>query len=85
MRPGARNIVASPVNKTTEFKMKNKCESCRRSKSRTFTVVILFFFEGNKMHLALEINSTDLQESGGQSSQLPEANEGSEAEPPTLR
>jgi len=26
--------------------MKNKCESCERSKSRTFTAVILFFFEG---------------------------------------
>jgi len=28
----------------TEFEMKNKCESYRRSKSRTFTVVILFVF-----------------------------------------
>jgi len=58
MCPGARNIVASPSTKTTEFEMKNKCE---RSKSRTFATVILFLFEGNKMHLALEINSTDLQ------------------------
>jgi len=41
--------------------MKNKCESCGRSKSRTFTVVILFFFEGNKTHLALEMNLTNLQ------------------------
>jgi len=28
--------------------MKNKCESCGRSKSRIFTAVILLFFEGNK-------------------------------------
>jgi len=27
--------------------MKNKCESCGRSKSRTFTDVILFYFEDN--------------------------------------
>jgi len=39
--------------------MKNKCESWR-GKSKTFTVVI-FFFEGNKTHLALEMNSINLQ------------------------
>jgi len=27
-----------------------------RSKNRTFTVVILFFFEGNKMHFPPEVN-----------------------------
>jgi len=34
-------------------------QKCRRSKSRTFTVVILFLFEGNKTHFSLKINSTD--------------------------
>jgi len=48
--------------KAIEFEMKNKCESCGRSKSRTFTVtVVILFFESNKMHLALEMNSTNLQ------------------------
>jgi len=31
-----------------------------RSKDRTFAVVIWFFFERNKMHLALETISTKL-------------------------
>jgi len=38
-------FLRSPSTKTTEFEMKNKCESCERSK--TFTVVILFFLRGN--------------------------------------
>jgi len=49
MRLVAKNILAPISTKTTEFEMKNKCES----KSRAFIVVILFFFEGNKMHLAV--------------------------------
>jgi len=27
-------------------------KKCRRSKNRTFAVVILFFFEGNKTHFS---------------------------------
>jgi len=56
--PWGKNILAPTVNKTIEFKMKNKCE---RSKSRTFTVVISLSFEGNKMQLVQEMNSTNLQ------------------------
>jgi len=48
--------------------MKNKCESCRKSKSRTFNVVFLFIFEDNKAHLALEMNLTNLQYGGKASS-----------------
>jgi len=42
-----------------EFKVKNRCKKCERSKSRTFTVVI-FLFEGNKLHYMLETNRTKL-------------------------
>jgi len=58
---GARNILAPSSTKTTKFEMKNQCKTCGRSKSTTFTVVILFFFEGNKTRLAQEMNSKDLQ------------------------
>jgi len=35
-------------------------QKCGKSKNKTFTVVILFFFEGNKTHLAIEMNPTKL-------------------------
>jgi len=53
LRPWQEIFLRPPSTKTSEFEMNNKCESCGRSKSRTFTAVILFFFEGNKTHLAL--------------------------------
>jgi len=75
--------------------MKNKCESCGRSKSRTFTAVtLLSVFESNKTHLALEMNSTNkfaiVNRSNnvgfwGRSPQPPGVNGGSGAEHPMLR
>jgi len=40
--------------------MKNRRKSSEEAKAEHFTVVILFYFEGNKPHLALETNSTKL-------------------------
>jgi len=52
--------------------MKNKCESCGRSKSRTFTVVILLFFEGNKTHFSVK-NKLDRLAIVGKSNNVPTA------------
>jgi len=68
-------------------------QKCERSKGRAFAVVTWFFFERNKMHLALETNSIRVVIAGGnnnaggwgRSPQPPEANGGSEAESPTLK
>jgi len=35
-------------------------QKCEKSKSRAFTIVILFRSEGSKMHLILETNCTKL-------------------------
>jgi len=45
--------------KLQRLKLK-KVRKCGRSKNRTFSVVILSVFEGNKTHLELEMNSTRL-------------------------
>jgi len=78
--------------KTTEFEVKIGAK-CGRIKNRTFTVVILFFFEGNKTYLALEMNFDNVVIVGGsnnagvleRSPQPPEANGGFEQDPPMLR
>jgi len=56
----AKNIHAPPVNKNYRSWSEKYVQKCGRSKNRTFTVVILFFFEGIKAHFALEMNSTKL-------------------------
>jgi len=38
--------------------VKNKRKSAEKAKAEHFTVVILFYFENNKTHLAFEKNST---------------------------
>jgi len=68
-------------------------QKCERSKGRIFAVYTWFFFERNKMHLALETKLDKIVIVGGsnnpgvwrRSSQPPEANGGSGAKSPTLR
>jgi len=69
--------------------MKNKCKSCGRSK--TFTVVILFLFEGesnafssrNKLDRLAIVSRSSYVGVWGRSPQLPEENGISGAEPPS--
>jgi len=53
-------VLWSPPTKTTYFEVKNRCKSEEEANTETFTAVILFFFDSNKRHLALEMNSTKL-------------------------
>jgi len=56
--PEARNTFAPLSTKTTVFEVKNRCKSAEEAKNITG---ILYFFEGNNTHSALEINSTKLE------------------------
>jgi len=37
LRPGARNILAPPSRKTTEFEMKNRCKSAEKAKQNIYS------------------------------------------------
>jgi len=53
-------FLCSPSTNTTELEVKNRCKSAKEA-SRTFMVVILFCFKGDKTtQLALETNTTKL-------------------------
>jgi len=56
----ARKEMSTPSTKTTDFEVKNMRKSAEEAKAEHFTVVILFYLEDNKPHLALETNSTKL-------------------------
>jgi len=46
--------------KTTEFEKKNRRKMRKRLEQNLFCIVILFFFDSNKMHLAQETDWTKL-------------------------
>jgi len=64
-------------------------QNCGRSESKTFTVEMLFIFEGNKTHLRARnelgtvviVGGSNIAEAWGQIPQPSGANVGSEAEP----
>jgi len=62
LRPGARYILAPPVNKTyTDFKVKNKYKSSEETKTKYLLDLVCSFVEGTDTHLALETNLINLQ------------------------
>jgi len=50
---------APTLNKTTEYEVKNRCKSAEEVKTEHL-LQFCSFFEGNKPHLALEMNLTKL-------------------------
>jgi len=44
LRPGARNILAPPVNKTAEFEVKSRCKSAEEAKAEHLLELFCSFF-----------------------------------------
>jgi len=83
---GNKYSCAPCLQNTQSLKWKS-VNKCGRSKNRTVTVVILFFFEGNKTHFSArnKLGKAVIVGRSYNAGVSPEANGGSGTEPPTLR